>query len=358
MLITYIQTFTELDLYNTINSNIRGSKKTTPSGWVSFNAPCCSHVDASHRADRLKRGGLKISSDGVAYHCFNCGFSTVWKQGKPLSRKFQSLLSWLGVDNEDILKIKNAIWRQNLETEEDTIKSLLKPKRKIQSKLVFPSVNLPEDARTIEDIIISGNASQEELNKILYLESRGVFVLDRLSNFYSSNSKTDGMNERVIIPCYWNNFYYTESGNKVDNWDIVGYIGRTVNNHRYRYFNVKVPKDYIFNTEVIKPEHKFLIVSEGPFDAIALNGISLLGNKCSETQANWINSQNKDVYVVPDRDGKESFLTKNALKYGWNVATPDWDQSVKDGADAAKKYGQIFAITTVLGMNKEKSNNE
>ena len=45
-------------------------RKTTPSGWTSFNAPCCHH--RGNRADDRQRGGVLINPNGgFQYHCFN-----------------------------------------------------------------------------------------------------------------------------------------------------------------------------------------------------------------------------------------------------------------------------------------------
>ena len=50
-------------------------RKSTPSGWTSFNAPCCVHNGESQ--DKRGRGGIITSGDGaVSYHCFNCNFNS------------------------------------------------------------------------------------------------------------------------------------------------------------------------------------------------------------------------------------------------------------------------------------------
>jgi hypothetical protein len=44
------------------------NRKRTPSGWESFNAPCC-HNRGDRRDDR-KRGGIMVSGDAFTFHCF------------------------------------------------------------------------------------------------------------------------------------------------------------------------------------------------------------------------------------------------------------------------------------------------
>ena len=58
-------------IQNTILTSLPAVRKKTPSGWISFNAPCCVHNGET--ADKKKRGGIMTSADGtVSYHCFNC----------------------------------------------------------------------------------------------------------------------------------------------------------------------------------------------------------------------------------------------------------------------------------------------
>jgi len=41
-------------------------KKSSASGWISFNAVCCEHN--GNTPDRRSRGGLKTSEQGWSYH--------------------------------------------------------------------------------------------------------------------------------------------------------------------------------------------------------------------------------------------------------------------------------------------------
>jgi len=80
------------------------SKKQTPNGWVSFNAPCCHHQGENR--DTKKRGGIKRTEDGGAtYHCFNCGYKASWRPGRGLSKKMRELLGWMGASDDQINKI-------------------------------------------------------------------------------------------------------------------------------------------------------------------------------------------------------------------------------------------------------------
>ena len=61
------------DIQNGILTLLPPKRKATPSGWTSFNAPCCVHN--SERRDERQRGGILLNGNGgFQYHCFNCNF--------------------------------------------------------------------------------------------------------------------------------------------------------------------------------------------------------------------------------------------------------------------------------------------
>ena len=78
-------------------------RKTTPSGWIGFNAVCCHH-NGDHQ-DTRKRGGVLFSNDGFQYHCFNCGFKAGWTPGRLLSKNTKNLFNWMGMPSEEINKL-------------------------------------------------------------------------------------------------------------------------------------------------------------------------------------------------------------------------------------------------------------
>jgi len=49
-----------------IKTYLPGKRKSTASGWISFNAVCCVHN--GHSQDKRGRGGIKTSNQGWSYH--------------------------------------------------------------------------------------------------------------------------------------------------------------------------------------------------------------------------------------------------------------------------------------------------
>ena len=152
------------------------------------------------------------------------------------------------------------------------------------------------------------------------------------------------MHKRVIIPCYWKG-------------ELVGYTARAWDEGvKPKYFN-QYDSNYVFNTDRQHASHKFVVVVEGPFDAMAIDGVAVMTNECNEVQADIIDSLGKEVIVVPDFDMKfvngrkvwtgES-LVNQAMEYGWGVSFPIWHETCKDTAEAVRKYGQLFVMKSIL----------
>lgn len=295
--------------------------KTSPSGWISFNAPCCHHRGHGH--DTRKRGGVMFS-DGIIYNCFNCKFSTSWQPGRPISDKFKSLCNWLGANQEDI---KQLVF-EALKTESKEYQ----PEAFVE-KIAFTEKSLPEGALPLAewlDASLTGGEEQNLVEVVEYIVSRGYDPLS--GHFYWS--PTPGFIDRVIIP-----FRYEGK--------IVGNTARKVTGGKPKYLSDQHPF-FVFNVDQQLEENKYIFVCEGPFDALAVNGVALLTNEISEQQARIINSLGKEVIVVPDQDEAGLTLIDSAVKYNWSVAFPTWDNGIKDSADAVKQYGKLFTIVDII----------
>jgi DNA primase len=67
-----------------------------------------------------------------------------------------------------------------------------------------------------------------------------------------------------------------------------------------------------------------------------------------QMQAEVIETLDRDIIVVPDRDKAGIVMVNAALRYGWSVAFPEWETGIKDVADAVAKYGQLFTMRSIL----------
>ena len=316
-------------IQNTVLTSLPAGRKKTPSGWISFNAPCCIHNGES--ADKKKRGGIMTSADGtVSYHCFNCGFKANYVIGRKLNQKMRTFMGYIGIADDTIRKLAIEAMR---EEEGDT---------KFEKKkfVTFNKKELPKNTRTLDTWLekyTTGALSNTELksidNLLNYLSSRGIGP-DWYDFMYSTDKVWD-VYQRLLIPFYWRG-------------DIVGFTGRMFEESNGVKYYTDVWPGYVFNMDAQDWSRKFVLVTEGPFDAITISGISILGSEINDTQRELINGLGRQVIVVPDRDAPGEKLINQATEFGWGVAFPEWEDGVNDVADAVMKYGRLFTIQSIL----------
>jgi DNA primase len=128
---------------------------------------------------------------------------------------------------------------------------------------------------------------------------------------------------------------------------IVGYTGRKITEGKPKYLTDS-QSGYVFNLDAQTYDRNFVIVVEGQFDAIAVDGVGIMTNEPNDAQIMRINSLGREVIVVPDRDRPGAKMLASATKNGWSASLPPWSDDIKDVADAVKKYGRLYVLTTIL----------
>lgn len=299
-----------------IKTVIPHKHKAASKGWISFNAPCCTHNGETQ--DKKSRGGMHFDNGGVVYHCFNCGFKTGWRPGLHFGLKIRKLMEWLGMDEGLIMRLQFDALR---DIDEEAVYQ-----ERIKEEIHFDPRDLPEHTLNLSE------AQEDDATSVKnYLNARG-FNIDDFNWMWSS---ADGYNRRVIIPYTWEN-------------KIVGYTARSIDLSGKGKYIQHVGSDYVFGMDQQKRDSKFALLSEGPLDAISLGGLAVLTNEVSERKAEIIDTLGKEIIVIPDRDKAGKQLVNAALKYGWSVAFPDWEQDIKDVADACLRYGRLYTLRSVL----------
>jgi hypothetical protein len=311
-------------MLNIISDFIKGilptKKKTTPSGWTSFNGVCCPHNGES--ADTRGRGGLTANPDGsVSYHCFNCNFKASYQPGRHLTFKFRKLLKWLGADDTDI---------KRLVIEAIRVRELVAPEEVKQEaeeeKIDFKARDLPDDAMNLITLDYVHPALE-------YCVARKI-DLDKYA-FYATRQEQYNLHKRIIIPFIWQG-------------RTIGYTARAIKETVKPKYHSSYEPNFVFNVNNQLPDSKFVIVCEGPFDAMSIDGVAVLNNECNETQADIIESLGREVIVVADKDRAGAKMINNAIEYGWSVSFPVWLETCKDVNEAVVKYGRLFVLKTIL----------
>jgi hypothetical protein len=295
-------------------SNLPGRVKKSSSGWQSFNAPCCVHNGETQ--DKRGRGGIILNGEAISYNCFNCGYKTGWQPGRPLSRKLRQLMDWLGTPESDIKRLVLTA----IQLKETAIEQNLIPE---EVEFNFEKKDFPEQSSPL--------ASDNKLI-LEYLHKRGLDENDY--PYYWTPITETKFDRRVIIPFFWQG-------------EIVGYTARLAVKGNPKYFT-STPAGYVFNMDRQTEDRKFVIVTEGPFDAIAVDGVAILGSDIGDAQVDLIESLNKQVIMMPDNDSAGNKLITQALKYNWDVSFPTWYDTCKDINESVLNYGKIFTLKNIL----------
>lgn len=292
--------------------------KTTPSGWISANAVCCG--SRGEKSDTRQRGGMHVTADGgISYSCFNCGFKAAWQPGRNISANMKRLLLWIGMPDAEISRLALETLRLS---EGIAVKNhvLLRPD--------FDTRALPEDAKPIASYAEPSRHLQRVID---YLKSRS-FVLEDYNFCWSPQLK---FRNRLIVPFYYQN-------------RLVGWTSRTIDStDKIKYVSDQQP-GYVFNIDAQNFNRVFCIVVEGPLDAIHIDGAALCGSSVNEQQAYILNSLNRQIIVLPDRDSAGSKLVEQAIEHGWSVSFPNWDRDINDAGDAVKRYGRLYTLYSIV----------
>ena len=300
-----------------ISSLIPGRKKQTQSGWLSFNAICCSH--RGHKPDRRGRGGVKFDGQhNWTYHCFNCGYSCNFILGKTISPKTRQFLNWCGVDSQQIQR-----WSLESLQNRDLL-DFSHTRKKVNIK--FKEKELPKDSELLDP------TNDLHKNYSDYLINRGIDI-ERYKFYVTPNALLRNKN-RVIVP-------YTYKGK------IVGNTSRFLDDRIPKYLNDQQP-GYVFNIDKQEQDWQVCIVTEGIFDALAIDGVAVMHDEISEEQAQLLATLNKRIIVVPDFDKTGMKMIDRALELGYSVSLPNWGPDVKDVNDAVVKYGKLPTLLAIL----------
>jgi len=270
-------------------------------------------------------------ADGtLSYHCFNCGYKASYVLGRKLTQKMRTFMGYIGIADDTIKKLAIEAMRHE---EGDT-------KYEKKKFVSFHKKQMPKNTHSLDvwlEKYVAKDLTAPQYNKIdgllNYLKVRGIDPT--WYDFMYSPDMYFNFNQRLIIPFYWRG-------------DVVGYTGRLFEDTEKVKYVTDVQPGYVFNMDTQDWTRKFVIVTEGPFDAITVSGISILGSEINDVQRELINNLNRQVIVVPDRDAPGEKLINQAIEFGWSVAFPEWDKMVDDVADAVLKYGRLFTIQSIL----------
>jgi hypothetical protein len=332
-------------VWSAITSALSGRRKRANTGFLNIDCPMCIH--RGHNADRRQRCGIKNLNPGIHIFCFNCDFNTGWSPGETLSRYLRDFMVSAGVPEVTVKRLNHRalVYRQMVEKNPEA--QALIP---ASFSLEFPKRQLPTGALSFDVLAARGCEEPDFLDCAAYLFGRGDDLAAATTYYWTADTQ-NSMNRRVIIP-------FLRHG------EIVGWTARLIDppamigdKLQSKYHNNN-PLDYVFNNHVMEHRRrKYIIVVEGVFDALAIDGVATCGAKLSDKQASWIDSMGKTVIVLPDHDVTGERLIDKAVARGWHVSFPLiksgsaynwWEPDIKDAADAVQRYGRLYTLTSIL----------
>lgn len=326
-----------------IKSVIPSAWRTTPSGWISGNCPMC--AARGHKPDKRKRGGIMFSDDKFQYNCFNCGYKTGWSPGRKINDRLKDLLVQFGADTAQIQRVNFELLKE--QENADVAKQFIdKEKTDEYVHINWKEATLPPNSQRL-DSVDTNSLSPENFEKFVaaveYINSRNLnFHNDWYWTDYNETPYRNFAN-RIILP-------FRHQGN------IVGFTARWVgeppNKETPKYF-LSSPKNFVYNLDA-QTDKKYVIVTEGQLDALITGGIAVNGATPSYTQLSIIDQLGKEVIVLPDADKASMSMVRAALKRGWAVSFPEWE-NCKDAGDAVQKYGRLFTVRSILDSTETNS---
>ena len=279
-------------------------KKSDTHGFFNTDCPLC--------GDRRGRLGFNFN-EGIFANCFNCGFKAYYKD--KVNGNFRKLLKALGVTQEEI--------------DQEEGRQFFNPTTLIadakKKTPIIKSVELPAGSELIFE---SSSTWAEVAKEYLAWRLPGVNILSK--KIYVSD-KLPGF---VIFPFYMHG-------------RMVYWQARNMDaSNKFRWKNSETPRDQIiFNFDELKYSDT-VYVTEGIFDALAVNGMAILGSSLNKEKSDLLSTLKGDIiFVLQKKDANSKKLGLIALEKGWKVSAPSTD--VKDVAESVQKYGQLWTISDI-----------
>lgn len=325
-------------VWDALSGCLMGRAKRARDGYT-LNCPMC--VSRGETMDKRSRCRVYHDAQGIGVHCYNCAFKTRFQVGGKLSRGMMAFLRGCGVGQHDVMRLD--LWAL-------TVANMVEARPALQDAIPlgtpsFPAKPLPAGSRSLTQWAEQGCDDPHYLAAVDYVLSRGDDLAVAIDYYWCPSTEND-INQRVIIPCLFDG-------------TIVGWTGRAVGPVTPRYFN-QTPPNFLFNADVLRrTERRHVILVEGIFDALAVDGVATIGARIADRQIAWLNGLDATKIVVPDRDLAGLRMIDIALKHGWRVSFPAlpspgaehrrwWEDDIKDCADACQRYGQLWTLRSVL----------
>lgn len=312
-------------IYNLLLEHLPVLQNKSNTGFRNCKCPVCN--------DYKNRMGIKFENNKIIVNCFNCGIKSVFEEGSTsISKKFKEILNAFQISDEEINIIlsanfisKGGLVKINKEEKLITLDTLIKNKK----SFITPEVKLPIGSFKINK---SNPSSELEQIAIKYLTNR--LVINANHDFFLSLDKN--YQNRVIIPF-------------IKNDKLIYWQARALyDDMQPRYLNCKIHKTAIlYNySELTRYSTLPIFVTEGVFDAIPINGVSIIGSELNDVKIELLKRPKRRVIFVIQRDKNGKKLAYTALENGFEISFPP--DGYKDVNKAAIETGLSWTLNSIM----------
>jgi hypothetical protein len=292
-------------------------------GWINLNCPSCGDA-------RGRFGIMATPTGGFRARCFNgaCPWNdspTGWEPGGGLGGRPRKLFEALGGDVRD-LPI-DALLRKS-DTYDGSGRQVLAGEKPATR---FDDVPLPDDCMPLEDAYPETESAERGLSACIdYAIGLGDEIADSVKLMWSPKHPL-----HVILP-------YTHHGR------TVGWMGRKAIPGKDRFIGTS-PPDFMYRQDTLeRTDARSAILVEGVMDAAVIRGVASRGASLTKKQELLLNICGQNIIALPDWSTDGVGLIDAAQRNGWQVSVPDWDIGVKDATEAARRYGILYAIDSIV----------
>ena len=301
-------------------SGILGTRSPSASGWYTIKCRICN--------DYKNRGGFLFENNAVMFHCFNCGSTAGHTaSSQKFSKGMYQVLTAFGVD---IASARKTLFASFMSHGADSIET--DDEREYRMSIQAPSViELPDEFEFLN------GANPNHTDAIKYVSDRFVDYAKYGLMLSTTQNTRDIWYGRVIVPIY----------NRSN--QVIFYQGRSFVGADRRWESPSAPKtNVLFGYHNIDDHSKdYVIVCEGTFDAMCIDGVAILGSEFTSFHIRTLNQVHKKKIVVPQRDKRGYAMALQALEHGYSLSFPDIGRA-SDINDAVIQYGRLYTERQII----------
>lgn len=305
--------------------------KQTPNsgGWHVCKCPLCN--------DYKVRAGFKFEDEGFGYNCFNCATGITYNPHEypVFNEQVLNLMERIGISSFTCREIEQHYQRDQLVNgKRASSKPIIVRSPLTVEPLILPEYFIPLSTATSVWADVA-RAYLENVRKV-DITSHCYMILD----YDYPNvpvAEIQKWHKRIIIP-----FLY--------NGEVVWWQGRDYSGTLSpKYLNsVDCGTNVLFSRlDKFTDDSDIVFVLEGFFDALQIDGVACFRNKLTDSQLNYLTSQQKRVVYIPDRLGQGHIAAIQCINAGLYVGLPDIG-NCKDIDEAVKMYGKFYVYMSII----------